>query len=153
MTPLTQKTVAYLKKEQVSPNPRWYFSVIRILWIGAVVGAVLLSGILTAISLHITVEMNWSLLLEKRLAVAVWILLVAPVLWICLLSVVIFIASQCFRNIHQYYRYSVGKVALVFFLISFLLALLLEFSPLDNQVEDAFLQWAAPQVWLRDILR
>lgn len=153
MTPLVQKVVAHLKKERILPSPGWHFSAIRFFWC-SITGLILVFCVLlTALALHLTFETDWLLLLGKGLGPKALASFFAPVFWLFLLSSFIFIATYCFRKINRGYRYAFLRVALIFFLLSFLLASALEFSPLDNPLEGAFLQWASPQNFLRDVLK
>lgn len=144
MTALVQRTIAYIKREHITPSPGWHFLVIRFLWWLGVIMALIVSSLLTAFSMHIIFEMEWHMLAGRELGAQTWFLLLAPIFWMSILAIFLSFASYCFSRTDYGYRYAMFKVIGFFFFVSFALAFALEFSPLDNPLERVFLQFASP---------
>lgn len=152
MSSLAEKTLETIAKQHITPVSPWKFRLVRaVLWIGIfAIGA--LAILVTGFALHIVIETDW---LAYRRANLLWteaVLVSLPILWIFLLIVFVVVGMILFVRTTHGYRYLRSLLMLGFVGVSVSFGMLLEFSPLDEPVENFFLGSLKHREILRKII-
>lgn len=144
MTDISQKIVNKIKKEKITPIPRWHFSVRNwvILWVAfasAVIGALAL-----AVIFHVALNRDWFIYrtLVHRPPFG-HLLNDLPFIWLVLLILTIFIAVYYFEHSKKGYHWSYFWVILTFIVFSLIVGFGFTFIGLGKKV-DSFLGGKIP---------
>ncbi len=111
-----KKIVTKIKEEKISPKPAWYFSFKDdVFW---VLGIVLLSmgaGVIS-IMIYLFKYNSWDLQVETHKSFWEFFIATLPYFWIILLILFIIVLYYNFKQVKDFYRYSIWRI--VFFILT-----------------------------------
>jgi hypothetical protein len=134
------KILAALKKQDITPKPKWTFLLKdSIIWISA--GCIILLGALaTATSIAIITMHDLDIAEKLEHSKAGFIIISLPYAWILLIMLFIFIAEYNIRHTKQGYKYTLPLLAGSVIVLSFVGGILLYTIGIGHRVDDIMSQ-------------
>lgn len=145
MKDFAQQFIATVKKERITPLPRWIFIVRRFsLW---TLGAIAIAGCATAVAtiLHLLRTNDWDVYEELADSLSGFVITTIPYAWLVILALMLGIAYLVFTRTPHGYRYRLAAITGSGLVISSLLGSVMYAAGIGERV-DEYVRCEAPVV-------
>jgi len=132
----SDKILNKIKKDKVTPKPRWYFMLMHLFLGAAVFISIVLGSLAVAIVIRHFILTDWELAHQITGGRIKSVVVVLPYLWLSFIGLVMLIADRLFTHTKKGHRVKAWIVATGTVLISVVLGTAFYFVKLDQPVES-----------------
>lgn len=139
MEKLSDKILDRIKEQKVRPKARWYFILMNILLIAAIVFSIIIGSLAVAIIIRHFSWADWELAHHFSGSRLKSFFLLLPYLWLIFILFAIFFADQLFKHTKTGYRIKSWVILLSSILLSLNFGYILYLVKLDRSFEDVLI--------------
>jgi hypothetical protein len=144
MTKLSSKVLDRIKKEKVTPKPKWYFILMHSLLLLTVTISIVLGSIAVAIVIRHLTSADWELIHIAIGGKVRSFIILLPYIWLLFIGIVLLIADRLFKHTRKGHRIPAWKVALGSVMISVCFGLIIFAIRADRPVEKGLRDYVKP---------
>ena len=136
MSKLSSKILEKIKKEKVTPKPRWYFMLMHTLLGTAILSSILIGSIAVAIVIRHFTLTDWELARQFAGGHVRSFFLIIPYIWIIFIGLTIFLADLLFKHTKKGHRIEPWKIITASVAISIVLGGLFYITKADQPIHE-----------------
>jgi hypothetical protein len=144
MTKLSNKILDKIKKEKMTPKPRWYFVLMHTLLGTAILTSIFIGGIAIAIVIRHFTATDWELARLSAGGNLRSFFMIIPYIWIIFIGFIIFLAEMLLKYTKKGYRIESWKLALASIALSIILGGLFFITNTDQPIEKGLREKIPP---------
>ena len=138
MTSVSEKVLKNIEKHNITPRPKWVFTLQHVaVWFSSLV-FLLIGGLAFSVVIYMLKESDWRI--YENMSNSFWgfTLLVLPYFWIIVLAGLVILAHYNLKNTKSGYRYRLGVIVLFVFLISMIIGATLYLMGVGRAIDEQF---------------
>ena len=136
MNKLSEAILKKIRKEKITPRPRWCFVALHVLLIAAFVVAIALGAIAFGFILRGMGDVDWEMVGRAGKGPIRGFFLILPYIWLAVLAVVLLLAERLFSKTKTGYRFKPILIVLLSVGISLILGAVLYFAGAAHSIEN-----------------
>lgn len=136
MNKLSSKILQKIKKEKVTPRPRWYFILMHTLLGTAILTSIIIGGIAVAIVIRHFTLTDWELARQFAGGHVRSFFLIIPYIWLIFIGLTIFLADLLFKHTKKGHRIELWKLVAASVALSIIFGSLFYFTKTDQPIEE-----------------
>ena len=136
MSKLSSKILDKIKKEKVTPKPRWYFVLMHTLLGTAVLSSIFFGGIAVAIVIRHFMLTDWEMARQFAGGSIRSFIMLVPYIWIIFIGITILLADLLFKHTKKGYKLQPWKLVAGSIAISLILGGLFYVTKADKPIEE-----------------
>lgn len=136
MSKLSHRILRKIKKEKVTPKPKWYFMLMHTLLGTAILTSIIIGGIAVAIVIRHFTLTDWQLARQFAGGPVRSFIMLIPYIWLIFIGITILLADLLFKHTKKGYKIEPWKLAIASILISIILGGLFYIAKADKPIEE-----------------
>ena len=137
MTKLSSKILEKIKREKMTPKPRWYFALMHTLLGTAILSSVMIGGIAVAIVIRDLTLTDWELARQFAGGYTRSFIMLIPYIWLIFIGLTILIADSLYKHTKKGHRIRLWQLIAISITLSVIFGILFFFAKADQPIEES----------------